>query len=575
MSEVSLGQLNAKEKTDVYNSVVSSFFDREVWKDKDGNVIQPGKAANEVLDEITEYARQMDMDARFANNPEYEANSYDDEFEKSYVEELTHEFAAEEIIKLNEYEQRLANFKNNVTTFSSTVVSQDLDEVHLELDQSPFVDFTIDEFVQNQKKGNLSNIELAWAESNLNSMVSSLYTKDELRAFKQAGIDPAMGILIDGKPVDWHHRMNSFDSFYRATKPIDDAKNKSEIVSKALQGARIDVCKLNLNDKGGVDVDKIVPVKTDTTLKPRKWSFIRWLKEFLGIVPKIMDKIMAANKSERNYTQEEVAAAKRNAVKLKARAESALQLERRDQYSKDFFGEVFFDGKVFNETNLGGAFQYTNAKGDNNSAIKTIGRKGTDVNMALLFGMSKGHSLNELLAPENTELRKNVGQQFVEELSVMTYGRFLENTDAGLYNQYLEIKEIWEAEKAEAAKKAGQTEKAEETEEAKAEKLRRDRRKAEINENLKASQKLYGQYLIERRENIERFCLESSEAFRKQPLTVPSSFDTDAFIQDYQMLSLAGRMAKDWCQSLETLETSWFKSPENPNIDFGFDNTDK
>ena len=594
LSEVSLGQLNAKEKTDVYNSVVSSFFDREVWKDKDGNVIQPGKAANEVLDEITEYARQMDMDARFANNPEYEANSYDDEFEKAYVEELTQEFAAEEIIKLNEYEQRLANFKNNVTTFSSTVVSQDLDEVHLELDQSPFVDFTIDEFVQNQKKGNLSNIELAWAESNLNSMVSSLYTKDELRAFKQAGIDPAMGILIDGKPVDWHHRMNSFDSFYRATKPIDDAKNKSEIVSKALQGARIDVCKLNLNDKGGVDVDKIVPVKTDTTLKPRKWSFIRWLKEFLGIVPKIMDKIMAANKSERNYTQEEVAAAKRNAVKLKARAESALQLERRDQYSKDFFGEVFFDGKVFNETNLGGAFQYTNAKGDNNSAIKTIGRKGTDVNMALLFGMSKGHSLNELLAPENTELRKNVGQQFVEELGVITYGRLLEKTDAGLYNQYLELREIWNAEKAEAAeaarkakeaekaRKAGQTEKVEEveeTEEAKRlkedEKLRRDRRKAEINENLKASQKLYGQYLIERRENIERFCLESSEAFRKQPLTVTSPFDTDAFIENYQMISLVGSMAKDWSQSLVTIEKNWFESSENPNIDFGFDNTDK
>lgn len=578
LNEASLGQLNAKEKTDVYNSVVSSFFDREVWKDKDGNVIEPSKAANEVLDKITEYARQMNMDARFADNPDYEANSYDDEFEKAYVEELTQEFASEDIFKLNEYEQRLASFKDNAANFSAAVVSQDLNEVHLQLDQSPFADFTIDEFVQNQKNGNLSNIELAWAESNLNSMVSSLYTKDELRALKQAGLDPAMGILVDGKPVDWHHRMNSFDAFYRATKPIDDAKNKSEIVSKALQGARIDVCKLNLNDKGGVDVDKIVPVKTDTTLKPRKWSFIRWLKEFLGIVPKIMDLIKATNESERNYTQEEVVAAKRNAVKQRARAESALEIDNHDKYSKDFFGEVFFDGKVFNEKNLGEAFKYTNAKGDDNSAINTIGRKDTDVNLAFLFGLSKGHSLNELLAPENTELRKNVGQQFVEELSVMTYGRFLEKTDEGLYNQYLEIKEIWKAEaakKAKAAEKAGQTEEVEETEEAKAEKLQRDRRKAEINENLKASQKLYGQYLIERRDNIERFCLESSEAFRKQPLTVTSPFDTDAFIENYQMISLVGSMAKDWSQSLVTIEKNWFESPENPKIDFGFDNADK
>lgn len=585
LNEASLGQLNAKEKTDVYNSVVSSFFDREVWKDKDGNVIEPSKAANEVLDEITEYARQMDMDARFADNPEYEANSYDDEFEKAYVEELTQEFASEDIFKLNEYEQRLASFKDNAANFSAAVVSQDLNEVHLQLDKSPFADFTIDEFVQNQKNGNLSNIELAWAESNLNSMVSSLYTKDELRALKQAGLDPAMGILVDGKPVDWHHRINSFDAFYRATKPIDDAKNKSEIVSKALQGARIDVCKLNLNDKGGVDVDKIVPVKTDTTLKPRKWSFIRWLKEFLGIVPKIMDLIKSANESERNYTQEEVVAAKRNAVKQRARAESALQNDNYDQYSKDFFGEVFFDGKVFNEKKLGEAFKYTNAKGDNNSAINTIGRKDTDVNLAFLFGLSKGHSLNELLAPENSELRKNVGQQFVEELSVITYGRFLEKTDAGLYNQYLELKEIWNAEKAEAAKKAKAAEKAkkagqkfeevEETEEAKAEKLQRDRRKAEINENLKASQKLYGQYLMERKDNIERFCLESSEAFRKQPLTVTSPFDTDAFIENYQMISLVGSMAKDWSQSLVTIEKNWFESQENPKIDFGFDNANK
>ncbi len=633
LSEASLGQLNAQEKTDVYNKVVSSFFDTEVWKDENGNVIRPSKAANEVLGDVTAYALQMDNDAVLGDNEYHEVSVYDDEFEKEYVEELTKEFASEkDIFKESEIAQRIRDFKDNFVDFSMTGNRQDLDEVYLTLDKSPLADIRMEEFVKNQKADKLSHIELDWAESNLDRMVNSLYTKDELRALKQAGIDPAMGILVDGKPVNWYGKgSHRFDTQFKGNNPLENAKVKAEIVSKALQGSKIDICKYKINDRGEVESDKIVPVKTDATIKERKWSFIRWLMEFFNFRSKteMLDKIKDANEAKRDYTdyynqkreyEKQVAEGKtgieapekprsiddaeRRVVTTKARATIAMKEEYYDRFAKDFFGEIAVDGKVFRGFNLREAFQYTDASGSINPALLTMTRKPTVVHMALLYGMSKGHSLNEMLDIKNGELRKKIGKEFVEELHVKSYDWYLESTNKNLYKQFQELKEIWQEEdkeKSEEAKKAKQAGKTEETKKEKearvkkdADKLEREVRKAEIMNNLKDSQKSYGKYLIDRREKLERFCLESAEAFKKQPIGVVSPFDTEAFIQNYPMLSMMGSMAKDWSQSLAIFERetikdgdkeveipiskyNWFKLNENDEqrLNFGYDNADK
>ena len=636
LTEASLGQLNAQEKTDVYNKVVSSFFDTEVWKDENGNVIQPGKAANEVLGKVTDYALQMDNDAVLGDNEYHQVSVYDDEFEKEYVEELTKEFASErDIFKVSEIAERIRDFKDNFVDFSTTGNRQDLDEVYLTLDKSPLADIRMEEFVKNQKADKLSHIELDWAESNFDRMVNSLYTKDELRALKQAGIDPAMGILVDGKPVNWYGKgSHEFETYFRGNTPLENAKVKAEIVSKALQGSKIDICKYKTNDKGEVESDKIVPVKTDATIKERKWSFIRWLMEVFNFRSKteMLDKIKDANESKRDYTDyynqkreyekqvvegktgieapekpKAIADAERRVVTTKARAVSAMEKEYYDRFSKDFFGEIAVDGKVFRGHHLQNAFQYTGADGAEYAALKTMDRKPTVVNMALLYGMSKGHPLNEMLDIKNSELRKKLGQEFVEELHVKSYDWYLESTNKDLYKQFQELKEIWEeedkekSEEAKKAKQAGKTEKAEETKKEKearvrkdADKLEREARKAAIMNNLKDSQKSYGKYLIDRREKLERFCLESAEALKKQPISVVSPFDTEAFIQNYPMLSMMGSMAKDWSQSfaiferekikdgdkevkIPTSKYNWFKLNEKDEerINFGLDNADK
>lgn len=630
LSEASLGQLNAKEKADVYNSVVSTFFDREAWKDKDGNVIEPGKAVHEVLGDVTAYALQMDNDAVLGDNEYHEVSVYDDEFEKEYVGELTKEFASErDIFKVSEIAERIRDFKDNFVDFSTTGNRQDLDEVYLTLDKSPLADIRMEEFVKNQKADKLSHIELDWAESNFDRMVNSLYTKDELRALKQAGIDPAIGILVDGKPVNWYGKgSHEFDTFFMGNTPLENAKVKAEIVSKALQGSKIDICKYKTNDKGEVESDKIVPVKTDATIKERKWSFIRWLMEFFNFRSKteMLDKIKDANEAKRDYTDyynqkreyekqvaegktgieapekpKAIADAERRVVTTKARTASAMGNEYYDRFSKDFFGEIAVDGKVFRGHHLQNAFQYTGADGAEYAALKTMDRKPTVVNMALLYGMSKGHPLNEMLDIKNSEIRKKLGQEFVEELHVKSYDWYLESTNKDLYKQYQELKEIWMEEKYEEAKQAGKTEKAEETKKEKearvkkdADKLEREVRKASIMNNLKDSQKSYGKYLIDRREKLERFCLESAEALKKQPISVVSPFDTEAFIQNYPMLSMMGSMVKDWSQSFAIFERekrkdtdkegvipkprdNWFKLGEKDEerINFGLDNADK
>ncbi len=631
LSEASLGQLNAQEKTDVYNKVVSTFFDREAWKDKDGNVIEPGKAANEVFDKVSGYANKMEKDALSGDELPNNLEWYDDEFAKEYVEELANVLENEDDLKFSQDLNAIANFKNNVANFSATGISQNLNEVHLELDKSPLADIRMEEFVKNQKAGTLSHIELDWAESNFDRMVNSLYTKDELRALKQAGIDPAMGILVDGKPVNWYGKgSHRFDTQFKGNNPLENAKVKAEIVSKALQGSKIDICKYKTNDRGEVEADKIVPVKTEATIKERKWSFIRWLMEFFNFRSKteMLDKIKDANESERDYTDyynqkreyekqvaegktgieapekpKAIADAERRVVTTKARATSAMDEEYYGRFAKDFFGEIAVDGKVFRGFNLREAFQYTGANGSTSPALLTMTREHTVVNMALLYGMSKGHSLNEMLDIKNSELRKKIGQEFVEELHVKSYDWYLESTNKDLYKQFQELKEIWkeeDKEKSEAkkAKKAGKTEETKKEKEARvkkdADKLEREVRKAAIMNNLKDSQKSYGKYLIDRREKLERFCLESAEALKKQPISVVSPFDTEAFIQNYPTLSMMGSMAKDWSQSLAIFERetikdgdkevkiptsryNWFKLNENDEerINFGYDNADK
>ena len=585
VSEVRFGQLNASEKSDVYNSIVSTFFDRDAWKDKDGNVIEPSKAAKEALDKVVSFVERMEKDALSGDALSANLEYYDDELAKENVKELAKAFEDEDELKFSENANRLANFKNNVTSFAAGN-SQDLDEVHLELDQSLHADFTIDEFVQNQKDGKLSHIELDWAESNLDRMVNSLYTKDELRELKQAGFDPTMGVLIDGKPIK-----PSFETMKVENTPLEDAQVKSSIVSKALQGSKIDICKLKLNEDGSLDVENITPVKTDANLKPRRWSFIRWLKELFGFEPKVMDKIKEANESERGYTQyyeqkrelekqagnakalekpEEVLAAERSAAPTKARIANAETISQYEKYSKDFFERIVVDGNVFTEKNLGSAFQYTDIYGSEKLAIKTIGRMASNVSMGFLFGLSKGYTFDELTAPENSELRRTVGRQFVEELNVKSYDSFLETMDKGLHEQYKELNKIEADEYNEKIEREKQAKKGVEVKEpTKAEILQREARKEEIRNNLKDSQKLYGKYLIERKEKIEGFCVHSAEALKKLPISVVSPFNTEAFIENHQRLNFIGTMVKDWSQSLEVLghDKNWFaptiKSVEN------------
>ena len=100
VNEARFGQLNASEKSDVYNTIVSTFFDRDAWKDKDGNIIEPGTAAKEVIDKVAGFADKMGKDALSGDELSANLEYYDDELAKENVKDLAKAFEDEDELEM-------------------------------------------------------------------------------------------------------------------------------------------------------------------------------------------------------------------------------------------------------------------------------------------------------------------------------------------------------------------------------------------------------------------------------------------------------------------------------------------
>ena len=195
------------------------------------------------------------------------------------------------------------NVKNaaGLASFTALGAAPNRTELDLTLEKNPIADITAEDFVRKQAAGTLSYSEIEWGESNIDHMLEGLYTIDELKALKRAGIDPAMGISADGEYFKWH---NEPSIEIKNLSMLETAKKKCEIVSKAINGGKLDVCKFTPDGKGGYTLSDPMPIKTDLSMKTEKRSFWTWLKQLFGIEVSIKDKVMEANKAPREYQTE-------------------------------------------------------------------------------------------------------------------------------------------------------------------------------------------------------------------------------------------------------------------------------
>lgn len=507
-------ELPSGEQLVVLSTLIGSFMDNNSCFNDNGTVRRENQPMKEVLDEVNKCADNLMKNAR---GDLFSGFNTEDDTEKADLNALKSLYKNLNSEKKATYSADIAGF-NNLASYAYMDITPNVDSLALNLDKSPVVTTTAESFIRKHTSNTLSFAEIEWGESNVDYMIEGLYTADELKELKRAGLDPAMGILIDGKPID-------FDA-NKSHNMLQSAKAKCEIVSKALQGSKIDAAKFVPDGRGGYTSGKIVPVKTDFSMRTERRSIWTILKELFGFVFSVKDRVAKANNAKRDYQidpeKSKVASvAKRNAESLQLKEISTHALELDNKLDIDFFGDVYpAEGSIDDkqEAILNGIkkdSQYTSADNTDISIINTVGRITSRVNLAIVYGLTKGHTVEEMMAetPAGRTLRKQVGKEFVEEFKVCSLEEFA--------------------------------------------------KKHELDVKSPETRDVYNTFVLEKVQDVEKMCAKSCEALTNLPLEIPDPSNHADFIEKYGKISRQISFAKDIAQSYESLVSNRILPLEN------------
>lgn len=555
-NKTDLDDLSNEKKLELVSRYVKSFFDREAMKD----AYFEDYATSE-KDFLKELKESTDFFTNAVLNGDKNVVKRMNEREARDFKALSSTVKAMSDDEKRNYNDKVDAF-NEGKDFAAIDVSVKRDHLDLTLVNSPMIEITADEFLAKQREGTLSPMEIEWGEASVDAMVKSLYTDDEYRALVRAGYDPAMGIIVDGKPLDWFNKPDNVKLEPVPTVPHvrNTAALKCDVVAKALSGSKIDVYKFVPDGINGFKKGEAVSVKTDLSMKYEKRGFFRWLLEFLHIIPSvptIKEIVEKRNKESRDYLKNAIPVEKTDPgyinpgnkapkpyesdiAKLAKRDEAATRIiagvnkakEESQEFDKDFFfsGAFGADKKnEYNEKNIDAkalnAFGFNDyvvlGKDDegndiyhSNSILDTMHRLGSRVNLAILYGMTCGYSFDEMIenSPEGTARREAVGRAFVEEFSVDDYTKFI--GDNGL-------------------------------------------------ESNDAGKKAYLNYVYDKKEKLEKFTLRGVEAISREPVIHLDPFDHTQFSSNYNKYDRFASVVADFYQSVAPLKrTAVVSTPE-------------
>lgn len=517
------GEVPQEDRLNTLNVLMSTFSDRNIFTGFDGkkrvNQTQP---MTDILEIVNGNAEEILKIAKGKKS---------DSFSKATAEEKRDLASIRDIYKNMSPEEREA-FENSVKGFTKIEnyanmdITPNVKIANLVFDKNPIVDLTAESFVEKQKNNELSPTETEWGETNIDRMVKALYTDDELKTLEKAGIDPAMGVLVDGKAVNWNEEIKTPTLSFQFNKMKKNADTKCAIAARAMEGAKLDVCKFVPDGHGGFTNGPIVPVKTDMSMNTETRSFWTMLKQLFGFKVTLKDKVKAANEAKRDYqidptNAKTVSAAKRSAEVTQIRNALARHGDKMSELDLEFFSGAYnttsYDKDRLEKINNGilKDLTYTDYRGVEQPAIKTMGRNTSRANLAIMYGMSKGYTYEELTekSADGANLRSRIGKEFISEVKVMSYDEFAN--------------------------------------------------KSQVEKN-DVTRDAYNKYLLERFQNIEKVCANSYDALIKQPITRldPSNHRefTDNFIKQYAL----GKMAMDFSQSYDTLQNN-FIAPTDPD----------
>ena len=514
--------LPSMEQILLISSIAKSFTDRRAMVGDTGEVLNTTTAGVQMLEKVNAEAVKISDAVLNKKNSKYKASSEND---KRDFEALVSARKEMDTAEKEQYSQRVSDFKSN-NDYANMDISVNVDHLDLSLENNPIVNLSADEFIKKQKNDSLDNTETEWGEANIDMMLRSFYTDDEYKALKRAGIDPAMGILVNGKPLNWFGMGDStFKAEAAKSDTLNRAKQKCNVVAQALDGAKIDVFKFVPDDKGGFKRGPLVPIKTDLSMKSEKRSIWQWILQFLGFSPKVKtvsEKVKEANEDKRDYlkyfdteTGEErvlptVADDMRAQMKRDDVARRASMVGERDRKELDDLYKDYAGGL------RGPGLSYTDFNGNSGSIFNTLGRNGSLCSIITLYGMVQGHTYDEMtkISSEGSNLRKQVVEDFKNEFSVVDY------------EDYLKAKGI---EDGDGAKKS------------------------------------YTDYIMDKKERVEIFALKGMEALGKERFELPDPYDQMGFAENYSKTARLGEIAQDLAQSISPLANNKL-IPTDPGV---------
>ena len=504
-----MSQLSMKEQCGVYKKVLRSFFDRRAFIDDIGRPMDHNMALSEAMLTVNAVAEQISEVAAGKKPTTGKAFKPLDKKEKQLLESLKADYKKLDKDKAEQVLEQVEDFKR-IDSYRAMDVEPKRTELKLSLDNNPFVGITAEEFLSKQQNRQLSAVETEWGEAAIDSMLEGIYTLDELRALRRSGIDPAEGILVDGQPMTWFDRNKKL-------LPLGDRANlKCNIIAQAMNGAKIDVCKLEPDKEVNYNTMKLVPVKTELKMNTEKRSFWTWLKQLFGFEPSIKDKVKTANKADRDYlrsAQSKTAdAAYKNSVVSLLNKSVGKHNDVLDYCQSAFFERTFGaearEKDVLLEqvvgTRMSEAVTFFDG-GNQHDLIKTMNRPNSATNMAILYAMTKGYTYDQVTDYNFDIDRGAIGAEFVEKFTVMSKADFA--------------------------------------------------RSKNLRPSSSAANHEYDEYLRGKYADVDSFCAAAHDALLKEKLIPVDPTNPLEFAKNYGKIAAMGGLLCDYCQAFESIVT--------------------
>ena len=245
-----------------------------------------------------------------------------------------------------------------------------------------------------------------WAKQCFTNMFDGIYNSFELEQMEQDGIDPLLGVYIDGKPIS---------ELYADTISEDRPLKAAQTI---LEGDHtLTVCRLEKQEDGSYTRGAILKGEVRTELEEHISLWHRLLR-WLGI-----EQTKTARLTAKDLEAEE-AIEKIRQNKSERTLSEVLQTHDASIINAD---RVFFKSNVpvgtpSADSYLNGlSMYYAESNGQQRFILHTTDRPATRGHLAVLYMLSNGMSLEDALStdPLLDGKKKQLGKQFIETITVL------------------------------------------------------------------------------------------------------------------------------------------------------------